>query len=452
MEAVIASIGGKAGELAFDLIAQEIAYVLNYKTNVENLKEGVDELKDARRRVQQSVDAAKRRGRKIYKDVDKWLATVDHVISEMDGTELKEDEERADGMRFIGLCPNFKSRYLLSKKAEKEAGTIAQLLEKGRFDTVSYLPAPQRVCIGSVNAFNRAMEALKNDNSAIVGVFGARRVPMATLVKDVARLAEGKLYDKVVIATISQTPNIEKIRIEIADNLGLNSDDPSLTPDAKRIQLCERLQQEKVLVILDDIRVPFDLEALGIPTTGEDMGCKILLTSRKSDVLSSMGVRKPFAINIFDTEEAWDLFRNMAGDIVERYNLCCTTNEVARKCAELPIAIGTIAETLKTKKALFELKNGLEELKSPILRSFKRYLGDACSIDVTKGWVWADSGQVDFILGSLQISIDFSAGSFHVRVMSGSNHLEFDLFQIQIVLESGLFQIWIKSNLNQLKL
>ncbi|KAL4375816.1 hypothetical protein GQ457_02G027210 [Hibiscus cannabinus] len=444
MDAVISSIGGKAGELVFDLIRQEITYVLNFKSNVENLKDGVDNLKDARHRVQQSVDGAKRQGRKIYKDVDKWLTMADQMISEMAETQLKEEEDKACQRRFIGLCPNIKSRYLLSKKAEKEAGIIAQLLEKGRFDTVSYAPAPQRVCIRSVNgsrtgAFNRVMDALKNDKSAIVGVLGARRIPMATLVKDIVTLTGGKLFDNVIVATMSQTPNIEKIQIEIAENLGLNFDDPRL------------LQQEKVLVIFDNIWVPFDLQDLGIPTTGENIVCKILLTSGNFDVLSSMGVRNPFAINIFSKEEACDLFRNMAGDIVERYNLYCTTNEVAKKCAELPIAIATIADTLKMKKALFDMKNALQELKRPFLRSFERNFGDARSVDVTKGWVSADSSRFDFVLGSLQISIDFSSGSFHVRVMPGSNHLEFDPFQIRIVLQSGLFQIWIKSNSNQLK-
>ncbi|KAK8593706.1 hypothetical protein V6N12_045781 [Hibiscus sabdariffa] len=389
MEAVISLIGGKAGELVFDLIRQEITYVLNYKSNVENLKEGVDDLKDARQRVQQSVDGAIRQGRKIYKDVDKWLTMADQMISETAETKLKEEEEKANERRFVGLCPNIKSRYLLSKKAEKEAGIIAQLLEKGRFDTVSYLPAPQRVCVRSVNgsragAFNKVMEALKNDKSAIVGVFGARRIPMATLVKDIVTLTEGKLFDNVIVATMSQTPNIEKIQIEIAGNLGLNFDDPRLSPAAKRIQLRDRLQQEKVLVILDNIWVPFDLQDLGIPTRGENMVCKILLTSGNFDVLSSMGVRNPFAINIFSKEEACDLFRNMAGDIVERYNLYCTTNEVAKKCAELPIAIATIADTLKMKKALFDLKNALQEVKRPFLRSFRRNFGDARSVDVTK--------------------------------------------------------------------
>ncbi|MBA0872660.1 hypothetical protein Goshw_018108 [Gossypium schwendimanii] len=421
MEAVIASIGGKAGELAFDLIKQEMTYIQNYKTNLENLREGVNDLKDARQRVQQSADAAKRQGRKIYNDVDKWLTMVDHKISEMAETKLKEDEEKANEKCLIGLCPNFKSRYLLSKTAEKEADAIVQLLEKGRFDSVSYRPAPTPANGSTTGASKRVMEALKNDDSTIVGVYGARRQPMAILVKEVARLAKLELFDKVVVVTISQSPKIEKIQSH------LNFD-----------------KQDKVLIILDDIWVPLDLGALGIPSSGKNMGCKILLTSRNFNVLSPMGVQRPFAIKIFNQEAAWNLFKIMGGDIVEGYDLYCTTNEVAQRCAELPIAIATIAETLKYKKAVFELMNALQELKRPFLRSFKRNLGDRYSVDVAKGWVWTESGQLDFVFGSLRILIDFSLGSFQVGVMPGSNLFQFDPFQIQIISKSGLFQIWMK--------
>ncbi|KAG4150781.1 hypothetical protein ERO13_D04G025400v2 [Gossypium hirsutum] len=151
MEAGIASIGGKAGELAVDLIKQWMTYLLNYETNLENLRERVNDLKDARQRVQQSVDAAKLQGHTIYNDVDKWLTMVDHKIFEMAETKLKEAEEKANERCLIGLCPNFKSRYLLSKTAEKEAYAIVQLLEKGRFDSVSYRPAPKPANIEDIN-------------------------------------------------------------------------------------------------------------------------------------------------------------------------------------------------------------------------------------------------------------------------------------------------------------
>ncbi|KAE8676427.1 hypothetical protein F3Y22_tig00111614pilonHSYRG00134 [Hibiscus syriacus] len=282
MEAVISSIGGKAGELAFDVIKHEVTYVLNYKTNLDNLKEGVEDLRDVRHRLQQSVDAARRQGRKIYQDVDKWLNTVDHKISEMAESKLKEDEERANERRFVGLCPDFKN---VTGSARKLGRRQAPLLNSWRKADLIHFLSP---C--------------------------STKSRMATLADDIARFAEGKLFDNVVVSNVSQTPTIEKIQTEIAAKFGLGFDDPCLDSDEKRIRLHRRLQQTKVLVILDDILVPLELEALGIPSRGENMGCKILLTSRKCDVLLSMGVPKPFAIN---KEEACDLFTN----ITQRYNL-----------------------------------------------------------------------------------------------------------------------------------
>ncbi|XP_022743855.1 probable disease resistance protein At1g12280 [Durio zibethinus] len=365
MEAVIASVGEKAGEFAFDLIKREVTYISNYKSNVENLKEGFDEPKDARQRVKHSVDAAKTKGRKIYKDVEKWLFMVDEETSEEAAAKL-EDEEKA--------------KEKLSKRAEKEADSIAQLLGKGRFDSVSYLPALRHVngydaFASRTGALNGVMEALKNDDSNIIGVYGVGRAAITRLVKQFARLAmEKQLFDEVIMAAITQTPNIEKIQNEIAKNLGLKFDEASL--DARRFQLRDRLKkQKKVLIILDDIWVTLDLNVLGLPSRGEHMGCKILLTSRNFNVLSSMGIQKPFAISIFKKQKSWNPIRNMVSDIVERSNLYFTTIEVAQKCAELPVAIATIANTSKNKKTLFELRNVLQELKRPLFQKLQKQTG-----------------------------------------------------------------------------
>jgi hypothetical protein len=59
--------------------------------------------------------------------------------------------------------------------------------------------------------------------------------------------------------------------------------------------LRKRLQQEKILIVIDDIWKPLDLEALGIPFGDDKKGCKILLTSRFHNVLrNDMDTQKEF--------------------------------------------------------------------------------------------------------------------------------------------------------------
>ena len=67
------------------------------------------------------------------------------------------------------------------------------------------------------------MEALRNEDMRMIGVWGMGGVGKTTLVKQVAQQAEeDKLFHKVVMVLhISQTPNIKEIQEKIARMLSL---------------------------------------------------------------------------------------------------------------------------------------------------------------------------------------------------------------------------------------
>ncbi|XVF56902.1 hypothetical protein PTKIN_Ptkin06aG0158100 [Pterospermum kingtungense] len=379
---IVGSIAGKAAEYTVDAIARQFSYLFKFKTKFENLEGQLQQLKDARERVQQNVNQAIRQGEDIYDNVNRWLTEVDGKISEEAAAQFKHDEEKAKQRCFVGLCPNFKSRYQLSRKAEKEANTIAQLLEeKDRFNGASRPSEPEGTATRLVkeykafesrtDAFNAVMKALKDANLSIIGVYGMGGVGKTTLVKQVARSAkEEKLFDEVIMAAVTQTFDVKKIQDRIADELGLKFD--KLSDSGRAGELRNRLKKtSKVLVIMDDIWEKLDMEAVGIPYGAEHRGCKILLTSRQTNVLSLMGSQKNLAVEILKEEEAWDLFQKMATDIVLRLDLQDTAKEVAEKCARLPIAIVTVGKAMKNKKTLSEWKDALRELSRPSERSLK---------------------------------------------------------------------------------
>ncbi|MBA0629881.1 hypothetical protein Godav_024373, partial [Gossypium davidsonii] len=160
------------------------------------------------------------------------------------------------------------------------------------------------------------MGALKDESVSVIGVHGMGGIGKTTLVKEIARKVKDKLFDSVVIATVTQTIDIEKIQNRIAELLDLKFEEHST--DVKALRLRERLKKEKrVLVVLDDIWGKVDLE-----------------------------------------EEAWDLFKKKAGDCVECCDLKPIAKKVVEKCAGLPIAIATVAGALRNKR-LFEWKNAL---------------------------------------------------------------------------------------------
>ncbi|MFQ6647273.1 hypothetical protein Gotur_019025, partial [Gossypium turneri] len=129
------------------------------------------------------------------------------------------------------------------------------------------------------------MEALKDDSVSVIGVHGMGGIGKTMLVKEIVSKVKGKLFDSVVIATVTQAIDVEKIQNQIADLLGLKLEEQSMV--GKALRLRERLKKEvRILVVLDDIWAKIDIE-----------------------------------------EEAWDLFKKKAGDCVE----CCDLKPIAKE-------------------------------------------------------------------------------------------------------------------------
>ncbi|XP_022742591.1 probable disease resistance protein At4g27220 isoform X2 [Durio zibethinus] len=366
---IVSSIVTSVAEYTIAPIINQIKYLSNHDNNVQSLNDQAKNLKCARERVQHAVDTAKRNGEKIENDVNNWLTAVNKKIDE-EVEKVMQDEEEAKKKCFLGLCPSFWTRYKHSMKAEEEAEAVAELLERGKFERVSYRAAPQPpTSVAGFEAFesrtqvlNGIMEALKDATIKVIGVHGMSGVGKTMLVKEVAGQVQGSLFDSVVIATVTQTVDVDKIQNQIADFLGLKFEEKSIA--GRALLLRERLNQRKILVVLDDIWARLDLEEVGIPFGKEPGGCKILLTSRDRNVLSGMDTQKYFEVRNLNEEEAWVLFKKMAGDYVDNCDLQPVAKEVAKKCAGLPIAIAAVTRALRDKR-LFEWRDALRDLKRP---------------------------------------------------------------------------------------
>ncbi|KAF2287572.1 hypothetical protein GH714_001353 [Hevea brasiliensis] len=342
IEYLVAPIGPMFVEYLFGPIASVITYIYYYKGNSQCLRKEIDKLMLIRERVKHMVDEAGRNGEEIESDVQKWLKSV-HEITE-EASRFFEVEENAQRRVFCGLFPNFKSRYQLSRKAMEMVKIADELLEDGRFDRVSYSVTPRWKGFAPIEGYKafdsrmststKIMATLRNESVTIIGVYGMGGVGKTTLLKELGRQAlEDKLFDDVVMATVTQNPDVKKIQGEIADRLGLRFDEESVAGRAGHLR--ERLKKKKkILVILDDIWARLDLEEVGIPYGNAHKGCKILLASRSLDVLSTeMDAQITFAVGVLTDEEAWVLFRKMAGDSVEDPDLQSTAVEIVRECA-----------------------------------------------------------------------------------------------------------------------
>ncbi|KAI4354262.1 hypothetical protein L6164_003142 [Bauhinia variegata] len=217
-----------------------------------------------------------------------------------------------------------------------------------------------------VAALNQIMEALADPNLRLIGVHGLGGVGKTTLVRQVAIKVKEKSPDtNVVFVDVKQNPKIEKVQQDIADMIGLELKQQSLLVRATSVrQSLEEDKKKNILVILDDLWEKLDLNEIGMTFGKENKNYKILMTSRQRDVLSKMNTQMNFWLKELTEKESWELFmvKVALNDSSKGEELLAIARKVVGKCGGLPIAIVTIAATLKGKEEIAEWRNVWQRL------------------------------------------------------------------------------------------
>ncbi|XP_054780881.1 disease resistance protein At4g27190-like [Prosopis cineraria] len=279
---------------------RQVRYLYSYEDNFKELNDQVLELRIEKELVERDAETERRAGKEIEDDVKKWLNEGDEALKRAQG--LCEDPRRVNAGCSRWRIPNVKSRYRLSRNVEKMAENIVKLLGEWKFDQIGYLPPfPTRELISatsdSVKLESRSsmkediLWSLKDPKVSRMGVYGLIGVGKTTLAREiVAQVKDDKLFDEVVMVTVSQIVDIDRIQDQMADQLGLRFEEKSTIGKAGRLYGRNR-QEKAILIILDDIYKELDLAKLGIPlqdnhklensTEDNYRGCKLLLTSKK---------------------------------------------------------------------------------------------------------------------------------------------------------------------------
>ncbi|KAF7815815.1 putative disease resistance protein [Senna tora] len=178
----------------------------------------------------------------------------------------------------------------------------------------------------------------------MIGLYGIGGSGKTTLAKEVGKKVEElKLFDKVVMAVVSQPPNVRDIQGQIADQIGLKLKEETEFGRAQR--LATRFQNDKIFIILDDVWGNLNLEDIGIPLNKD---CVVLLTTRLRRVCVSMDCQSIIELPLLNQEEAWVLFKlraNITDD--SPIELRDVAAKIVDECKGLPIAIVTVGSTLK---------------------------------------------------------------------------------------------------------
>jgi hypothetical protein len=453
MEIVI-SIVAKIGECLVEPIGQQFGYLIHLNRNFENLRVQFQKLGDKRKGLQLLIDVERRNGQEILPEVNSWVEKVDEIKQDLQ--RFIDEDVKANKMCLGGCCPDLKakkktleidaetgndqviapeveqwvgnisqglqrfidiedkmcldlkSRYSLSRKAKKKTLEIDGLLKEAEqpfFNKVSYSPPPLRIVSTEVfkhfesrrSIMEKVFEALRGDNINMISICGMGGIGKTTMAKEVAKRAkDDELFDEVVMAVVSQNQDLRKIQGQIADLLHLKLEGE--TELGRANELYSRLMRSKsVLVILDDVWEALNLEDIGIPYGGQHKRCKILLTSRSEEACNQMR-SQIFPIKVLSEEEAWNLFREMAGDCVDTLGLHPIAKEVAKECGALPVAIVTVARALEN-KTKDEWIAAREQLKKSIPKNIPGLHSKVySSIEFSYSYLKSDEAKSCFLL------------------------------------------------------
>ncbi|XP_044498459.1 uncharacterized protein LOC123220334 [Mangifera indica] len=386
-----------------------ISYLLNYKRYYENLINEVEKLTDAEEHTQNMMKAAERNGEAIFEDVLHWLDDVQKLVHNLRTFEFFE--LKANTRCFFGLCPDLIARYSLGKKAVKLLKDVTQLRGEEVSGRVSYPIIPANIWLTSTKAYENFRsrkstldclhDALKDNSINIIGLHGMGGIGKTVLLKQVAALVEAnKLFDVVIFVEVTPTPNIKKIQGDIADYLGLMFREETVHGRASK--LLNRLKKERnMLVILDNIWESLDLRDVGIPVGDDHEGCKLLLTSRDREVVSKMGSQCIFTVGVLDEEEGFGLFKKIVGDYAENQEFQSLAIDIAKACGGLPIAIDSIAMSLRGK----DVSTWRDELRILRRLSFNDFTGFLAtvysSIKFSYDFLRSEKLKSTFLLSSL---------------------------------------------------
>ncbi|KAF7842313.1 putative disease resistance protein [Senna tora] len=346
------NIATKVAETCIDKAMKEAGYLCCFKSYVEDYEKEHSRLLATRESLQKDIKEARQRNEtEIDDETQQWLKEANDLVN-IDTKEKK---------KWFGFLTNCIWQYKRGKELAGKTLDIPKLMERRKNLRIArsigapgmeYHSSQEFIYFESRKAkFEQLKKALKNSNNHLVGLQGMGGTGKTTMATQVGKeFEESKLFDKVIFTVVSNPPNEEKIRSDIAKRLVSQPEDAKNLKDASSLWSRISNNGEKILIILDDVWQELNLKAIGIPLGFHQKGhCNVLLTTRSMTVCKKMDCQDTISLEVLSEEDALNLFLLHAGVSLDNSSndIRNIASNIVKECGKLPVAIVPIAKTLK---------------------------------------------------------------------------------------------------------
>ncbi|XP_034700909.1 putative disease resistance RPP13-like protein 1 [Vitis riparia] len=186
---------------------------------------------------------------------------------------------------------------------------------------------------------------------SIVGMGGTGKTTLAQLLYNDQRVMEHfNLKAWVCVSEEFDPIRVTKTILEAINSSTSNTTDLNLL----QVQLKERINMKKFLLVLDDVwnEDSCDWDTLRTPLIVGAKGSKIIVTTRSTKVASAMRAVHTHCLGGLSSEDGWSLFKKLAfenGDSSGHPQLEAIGEKIVHKCQGLPLAIKAMGSLLRSK-------------------------------------------------------------------------------------------------------
>ncbi|XP_062191683.1 disease resistance protein RGA5-like isoform X2 [Phragmites australis] len=219
---------------------------------------------------------------------------------------------------------------------------------------------------------NHIIERLSmgTDELKVVSIVGCGGLGKTTLANQVYHAIKSQFWCTAFVS-VSQTPDIRKILIDIAREVGITDN----TLDNDRVQrlinkLREYLQDKRYFIVIDDIWVAKDWKTIRLALLDNNCGSRVITTTRSIPVATCSSSQGGYVYQMeplsFDDSKSL-FFKRAFGSENSCYpHLEDVPDRILSKCGGLPLAIITVSSMLTNEHARAEWDRVLNAIGSAL--------------------------------------------------------------------------------------